>query len=753
MFIRGYSWSILVAVVFWSSFTLAEPPPIRGAAGLPYHIKADSLSYDDTTKTYSARDHVTITRGNQSLQADAIDLHAETMDAEAWGQVRFISGQDWLTGSRLKMNLDKGVGVLYDGILFVKESLFYIKGNKIEKIGEDSYYIDDGRFTSCDGDRPAWQITGKDLKVKIDGYGTVRHAAFWAKSIPVLYSPFLVFPAKTERQTGFLMPQISNSNRNGFEYRQPFFWAISENSDATFYETYMDRRGLKHGIEYRYVLGSESKGTAMFDFLDDQQIDDGTVSENDSGYHYEGFRGDDEDRLNRDRWWFRMKGDQTLFAGVKAKLDIDLVSDQDYLREFTDGYSGFDSSDSYFKEAFGRDLDDYTDTVRLNQLSLNRNWDQFSLNSDFRWYDNVIVRKNSDPDPTLQRLPHVQLDGLKQQLFASPVYFDLESSYDYFWRDYGTRGHRADLHPRLYYPMRFWEYFDFEPSVGFRETLWHVEDFHDEPSKKEDQLLTREVFDFRADLSTEFWKTFDVSRGSIDRIRHTIKPRIVYDYIPVPDQKEFPNFEGIDRIGEKNILTYSVTNYFTARSVKGHSPNLETHVGSSDEPVPSLYRYTDICRIKVSQSYDIAEARRDDGTDSKRPFSDIKGEVEFRPYQCLDLDGDVTWSPYDDEFNSYNAALTLCDRRGDRLSVDYLFSRGTGESILAFALVRLLHPVSVYGEYERNIQDGQNIRTVVGFKYEPQCWSFDFRYKDDRTMDNQEYFVEISLYGLGQIGL
>lgn len=747
MLFRVCSCCILVVLVLWSSSTFADAASIHGGADLPYHITADSLSYDDTTKTYSARGRVTITRGNQSLQADAVNLNAETMEAEAWGNVRFTADQDWLTGTRLKMDLDQGTGILYDGTLFIKESHFYITGGRIEKTGEDSYYIDDGRFTTCDGDLPAWEITGKDLKVTIDGYGTVKHAAFWAKSVPLIYAPFFVFPAKTKRQTGLLVPQVSYSNRNGFEYRQPFFWAISDSSDATFYESYMVHRGFKHGLEYRYALAPRSKGTAMYDFLYDRQIDDGTVDD------YEGFRGDTEDRLNRKRWWFRTKNDQELPAGFRAKLDMDIVSDQDYLREFRSGYSSFDSTDSYFEKEFGRDLDDYTDTVRLNQLNLNRNWDQYSLNTDLRWYDNVITRKNGDPDSTLQRLPHVQFDGSKQQLFVSPLYFDLESSYDYFWREQGTRGHRTDLHPRVYYPIQVFKYFDFEPSVGVRETLWQIERYEDEPLEKEDHFFTREVLDFKADLSTEFWKTFNLKGGNIDRVRHTVKPQVVYDYIPVPDQEEFPNFEGIDRLEEENIVTYSVTNYFTTRSIKRPARDIETQIGSSNEPVSPLYLYRDVCRIKFSQSYDIEEAQRDNAADSRRPFSDVKGEIEFMPYGCLDLDADVSWSPYDNEFTRSNAILTLCDRRGDRASFDYLYSRDKGESILTKVLVKLFSPVSVYGEHERNIKDGKDVKRVIGFMYEPQCWSLNFSYTDDRTMDTQEYFVGIGLYGLGETGL
>jgi LPS-assembly protein len=203
---------------------------------------------------------------------------------------------------------------------------------------------------------------------------------------------------------------------------------------------------------------------------------------------------------------------------------------------------------------------------------------------------------------------------------------------------------------------------------------------------------------------------------------------------------------------EENLVTYSITNYFTARSIKRPARDIETQTGSSNEPVIPLYRYRDVCRIKFSHSYDIEEARRDDGVGHRRPFSDIKGEVEFKPYACLNLDGDAAWSPYDSEFTSYNAMLNLCDKRGDSVSFDYRYTRDRTESIITRALVKLLHHISAYGQYERNIQESQSVRTVVGFMYEPQCWSLNFSYTDDRAMDNQEFSVAVSLSGLGEFG-
>ena len=631
----------------------------------------------------------------------------------------------------------------------MKERHFYVRGDKIEKVGKDSYHVADGRFTACDGDSPAWEITGKDLRVTIEGYGTVKHAAFWAKSVPLLYTPFLVFPAKMKRQTGLLVPQVFYSNRDGFQYNQPFFWAISESSDATLYEHYMAQRGFKHGVEYRYVIDTESKGAVMFDYLYDREIDDGMADS------YEGFRGDNELRLNRKRWWFRMKHDQDLPAAFKAKLDVDLVSDQDYLREFDSGYAGYEASDSYFLKEFGREFDDETDTIRLNHLNLNRGWDEYSLNIDFRWYDDVIIRKNNLPDNTLQNLPSVNFAGSKQTISGTPFYFELEASCDYFWRDVGTRGYSVDLYPRVYYPVRLGKYLEFEPSIGGRETLWEVERYEDETLGKEDHLESREIYDLKADLSTEISRVFNLEARTVDKIKHAIRPQVVYEYVPADKQEDLPDF--VDTITKKNLITYSVTNYFSARISKRPRLYSETELEGEHEqgPLPSQYSYHDFCRIKFTQSYDIVEADREKNGEEKRPFSPVKGEIEFRLSGYLDLQADAEWSTYDDEFKSYNAILELSDRRGDCGSVDFVYTREDGgntgtRSILAKLFLRLFDPVAAYCEHERNLKDGENVKSVIGFRYEPQCWSLDFSYTKDWAMDEQAYYVGVSLYGLGE---
>ncbi len=773
MSFRAYSLCILVATMLWPPPTAAGGPHEREGTAGQYHIKADFLNFDDVTKTYRARGNVSITSADQSLYADAVDLDERTKDAKGWGGVRFHSGNDWLTGTRIEMNLEEGTGIVYNGTLFIEESHFYVRGDEIEKTGKVSYYVkDDCSLTSCDGESPSWEITGTDLRVTVEGYGTIKHAAMRAKSIPVLYSPFVVFPAKTKRQTGLLVPWVLYSNTNGWGFIQPFFWAINRSSDATFYGHYMAHRGWKEGVEYRYVLSEESKFTAMYDFLYDEQIDDGTAPSGDGeGYRYEGFTGDSENRLNRKRWWFRMKADWELPAKFKAKLDADVVSDQDHLREFNTTYSGYDHTDSYFTEEFGRELDDETDTVRLNQLNLNRTWDQFSLNADLRWYDNVIVRNNDLDDTTQQSLPSVTFDGSKQQISDSEVYFDLSSSFDHYWREVGIRGYSMDVAPRIYYPLTVFEYFDFEPSVSFRETLWQVDRNDPASPKKEDQLRSREIPDFKADLSTEISRVFDLGGKAVDKMRHAIKPQVVYNYVPDVEQGDLPSFVGV--IEESNLLSYSLTNTFTVRKLEPQIEKeleleataweawaVDTPEGEAEEewePFLPKYGYHDFCRMTLSQTYDIHAARRPSSDGSKKkPFSDVTARLELDPFYSHDLKfvGNGTWSPYDGEYD-YNLTvdLDLKNERGDWTTATFRYTRDSKSDILAKAFVHLFDTLSVFVEHEHNLKEKKEITSTLGFRYEPQCWSWTVKYTHDRAANRREYLFQISLYGLGEYDL
>ncbi|MEW6670534.1 MAG: LPS assembly protein LptD [Thermodesulfobacteriota bacterium] len=705
----------------------------------PWHITADEIRYNETDDLYIAEGNVVISKDEKRINADSVRFDHKAMKAHAFGHVVITTGEDLLSGSRVELDLKTETGTVHDGTLFLKENHFYIRGDKIQKTGEATYTAENASVSTCDGQIPAWKITGRNLQVTIEGYGTVSHAALWARKLPVLYTPYLVFPVKLKRQSGLLPPQLGISDRKGFEYNQPYFWAISESTDATFYLHHMQERGEKIGGEYRYVLRDLSKGTARFDFYDDRRIDDGTgESSRDWGY-----QDDAVLRPNSDRYWFRMKSDQKLPRDFTAKIDLDVVSDQDYLTEFKAGYTGFDETNAYFFDTFGRGLDDYNDPVRTNRLNLNRIWSNFSLNAETRWDDNVIYRRQKISPPPLQQLPFIGLDASKQPLGEGPFFYDLNTSYAYYYREEGAKGHRGDIYPRFYLPYKLKNYIALEPSLGLRATTWYT-DHADTVARNQDRLDSRALYDLRLDLSSDLNKVFTVNLMDIDRIKHTLRPQVVYKYIPHIDQDRFPAYDAVDRIAEKNLLTYSLVNIFTSRSNKFTEPAQNDRDKQAGNLSPYLYHQ--FSRLKLQQSYDINKANDNE----PEPFSPVSGEFDLVFSKYFSLKADAGWSQYESEFLTHNIAASFSDARGDRLFVEHRYAQALSETVYSDLRVNLVDGFSAYADYERNILDGRKIKSGIGVIYTAQCWSIDVRYTDEET-DRKIEFI-ISLHGLGEVG-
>ena len=705
----------------------------------PWHIAADQLTSDETNEQYIGRGNVVVTKQGRKLTADFVRFDRKTMDIFAAGNVVLQVGGDILRGSRMEINLDSENGTIYDGTLFIEKSNFFISGGTLQKIGEKTYAADEATLTTCDGETPDWKITGKNVKITMEGYGVADHATLWARKMPVLYTPYMVFPMEKERQTGFLFPEIGFGDRKGFEYNQPFFWAIDKNSDATFYAHYMEERGIKVGAEYRYVLDDYSQGAVMMDYLNDDKVDDGS-SENSQW----GVGDGSATRPNSDRYWFRMKHDQELPYGIQAKIDLDVVSDQDYLYEFQDGYAGFNKTDQYFLKHFGRDLDDYDDAVRVNRLNLNKRWSKFSLNAEVRWYDDVINRRLDNPNTMLQKLPFVEFNATKQQLFDTPFYVDLDSAYVNYYREDEEKAQRIDVYPRIYLPINVKHYFSIEPSFGVRETFWYEEEEQDATANG-DSTEFRHLYDAAADLSSEFYRTFRVDGEHLKAVRHSLRPRVRYQYIPDVDQSDLPSYDSVDRISDINRVTYSLTQILTSKSTVSrgpqHAEKFQPRDGDSDD---TQYTYREFLWFKIQQSYDF-----DEDTDDE-PFSPIYAELNLAPFNYLSLKGDLTRSVYDNHFLSHNVAVNLNDNRGDRLFVEYRYSRNSSESLYTDLRVQVTNKLSATAIYEKNLFDDDLLKTGVGMTYRTGCWSFNFSYTKEQSDRKIAFMIE--LFGLGEYG-
>jgi LPS-assembly protein len=101
--------------------------------------------------------------------------------------VRIETDGDVITGKEGTFNLNTQTGEIIEGRLFIKANHYYLSGSQMQKTGENTYVINNCTITTCDGDNPDWTITGSEVKVTIEGYGTVKHSAFRIRDLPFIY--------------------------------------------------------------------------------------------------------------------------------------------------------------------------------------------------------------------------------------------------------------------------------------------------------------------------------------------------------------------------------------------------------------------------------------------------------------------------------------------------------------------------------------------------------------------------------------
>lgn len=729
----------LILCLFPAAFVSAIPQK-ENPREVSWHISALMVTYDNERQLYVAEDNVVISGGKTRLEADYVEFSNKTKDASAQGNVLFISGGDTITCNAMRINLQTETGTINKGTIFIQDGNYYISGENLRKTGEFTYDADRGAITTCNGDTPDWKITGRNIKVTVEGYGQAGHTALWAKNVPVLYSPYLVFPVKNKRQTGLLFPRVTDSERKGFEYEQPLFLALSRNADATVYAHYMADRGVKVAGEFRYVLDPKSKGMIVADFLEDDKIDDGTAETQNYSFSSTGRR------TNTDRWWIRMKHDQALPYGFNAKLDLDIVSDEDYLQEFKDGFTGYNATKANFEEMFGRSLDEYDDTTRENSLLISKSGDNYYLKFQTLWYDDVAARQHDTTDTTLQTLPSVEFNAVRQTIGDSDFYATLDSGFSAFYRKDTDNtaavplvtGQRMDVHPVVYYPVKLGRSVSFDPFIGVRGTGWHTSDYAD--STGDDQSFrTRGLYETGADLSTSFHRVFSFSNSRVEKLRHEIRPKLAYRFLSVAHQEDQPVFDSIDQITDQNVVTWSLTNTFTTRS----------QVPKPDGSTENVYR--EVAWIKLYQDYNI-KYERDDADAADRPWQDLKLKYELYPFKYLASTGDIALDPYDRHFKEIKVGATLRDNRGDSIATSYRYDTSNNSNHTWFTRFNVLvtSKLLAYYSFENDLEGDKTIETRAGLELNKACWRLALEFEDSSA--DKSIALLVTLKGIGEFG-
>lgn len=408
--------------------------------------------------------------------------------------------------------------------------------NRVEQHSETAYQLFTADYSTCPSASKAWDISAKRIDLdRATGRGQAYDAVLHAGGIPVFYTPYFDFPIDNRRQSGLLYPTFGSSTTGGFEYKQPYYWNIAPNMDATITPHLFTRRGLGLDTEFRYLHRFGNTGT---------------------GYDQVNLFWLPHDRVyGSKRWSLAFKDRAQVSTNLNYDLSINRVSDQ------------------YFFTDFSTNLFQSTTDFLPSQFNLNTTAGGWSLGVMALQYQTVnpLIAPSDYPYRIMPRVTASRIFdfGLADlSLVADATRF----SHPYAS---ATTGQRLHIAPSLYHEFRDSWYAvtprltldatAYQLSRGTSDPLYQATNPQDNPTR----VLPITSLDSKL--------FFERSYGATGRYLSQIEPRLYYLYVPYRDQSNIPlfdtglttlsysqlftdnRFSGGDRISDANALTYGVS--------------------------------------------------------------------------------------------------------------------------------------------------------------------------------------------------
>jgi len=720
--------------------TSAQPAPTPPVEREEIGIDAEEISYDQKADTVVARGNVVITRGDMVLHADEVRLHRSTNEAEAHGNVRLTTADGTAAADDLHLNLDEETGFLDRAQVDSARYQYSLGGERVEKGLGQSYHIENGRFTTCrcaEG-KPSWSVSGRDLRVALGGYGTLTGGTFNVLDVPIMYIPHAIFPAQRERQSGFLMPRFGASNRRGFQTLLPFYWAIDKNHDATLaFDLETSARAGAVG-EYRYTESRDTHG--VFN----------------GSYFNESFRGGALNAPPQDRWSVVGEHDQGLLADTHAYADMFLVSDDRFLREIN----------TYAFE-HSRDVAIRTRPFTESRIGAVQAWDRVALKGEGIYYQDL-----TGPDGhTLQRTP--ELDLWAQSLLGDHVLSQVNATAVNFQRARDVSGLRFDLEPAATVPLPLGRFAFGALRASVRETVYHLTNTTPTVSPATGLLpddvprnQSRELFQLSGEVGTTFDRVYALRWMGLEKLKHTVEPRLEYLYIPAVSQDDEPLFDGTDRINHRNLLTYGVTSRFIGKFSDTGAPNASTEQKKVGDRLPAADPVRELARVSLTQSVDIS--REIDPLQSGRPadhFSDIDFDGRVNPSRAFSVRFRTNYDTTTNNISAAKVGFFIEDPRYARpegatprletrtsAGISYRFlTENLLQEVDDNIVLRLTDWAGFLYSSRYDVTANRFLDNYFGLRFLStcQCWALDFAVTDRTNPQEVEVRAQLTLAGLG----
>lgn len=417
----------------------------------------------------------------------------------------------------------------------------YYAGEKVKKVNNDTYFIKNGIYTTCEADPTHYHFSASEMKVIMKNQIIGKWIFLYVGGVPLpIPLPFGVFPNQKGRRSGIIAPAYGERADYG-QYLSHFgyFWAINDYIDVNSLADYYFRGGYTLRSRLRYAERYALNGNFEVSF---------------SNLH-SGERSDiDYSKITE--WRMSLYHNQTIDPTTRLDANLQFQS------------SNFNKLEST----------NYSDILTQNITSnanFHKIWDKSnnSLSISYTRSQNLSNGNYTENLPSLsfsmpQKYPFKRKGNSGNT--ADSKWYEL-IGYDYSGQFLNTRtktGEIKDTAGIITKPENLnirggiqhnvsssaspkVGYFNISPRINFSEKWYNkstrkvnyiVRDWENRtnPNAQKDSVVDVDVHEFNAvhsfdvgvAASTKLYGMFNINALGVNAIRHTLTPSISYSYQP-----------------------------------------------------------------------------------------------------------------------------------------------------------------------------------------------------------------------------
>jgi LPS-assembly protein len=594
-----------------------------------------------TAKRQDCRENLTICRaeGDVLVEYQDVKIHADSLTfdrhrnlAKASGHVVIDQGPTRISGREANFDLKEKTGIVEDAQADL-EPTFHIIAKSIAKVGEATYEIRDGVFTACSVPDPAWSFHTSRARITLDDYARMRNVSFRAGKVPLLYTPYLLWPTKEDRVSGFLVPGLGYNSSRGAYLGLTYYWVTGRSTDSTTSLDLYSKGAFGLGQEFRWAPSPESAGVFQGFVVRDPQANTCQPGTSSAPALFctlpDGTPGSYSSRRET-RWKLRLDhASSDLPWDMRGLVSIRDYSDQNYLQDFERSFAlnaarQIDSS-AFLTKNFG----DHSLNLRLERLET--------------FFSSTVL---------LERTPSLEYAFRTSQIGSSPLYLSADASASRLFVNRGSdlpHGgyNRFDLHPVLSLPIKGIPWLSVTAKAGGRLTYYSdsVTPLTSQGQSFSGQSLTRR--DFEGGLSLigpSFSRIYDFSFGPFTKWKHILEPRVDYTYVQdVNGLDRVPVFDEVDSVFGQRALRYALVNRLLAKTSQKDASAQE------------------VATLELAQTYNFELPQTaGSGTAVSSPYlqkrGPLQGTLRLAPAPAFHLDAQVAYDTNFSKTTSYSVA-------------------------------------------------------------------------------------------------